>query len=104
MIPTGLLDKNGTEVYVGDIVRFYFKANDALGDLLDEALNDASPTEMIDVVECDEGTFFFTNTTTGDGAYAYRYNEICEVIGNIEENPELIGETNDKRNCRLYKK
>lgn len=68
---TGLRDKNGKEIYEGDIIRYHVE-----------------PTTKIKVVIFREGMF----ATDISSLKAVRL--ISEVIGNIYENPELL-ETND---------
>ena len=75
---TGLMDKNGKEIYEGDIVRF-----------IDDVTIPSKPDEVItevfwwDVMACFsmKNTYMELNFTTVD--------EI-EVIGNIYQNPELL--------------
>ena len=71
---TGLKDKNETEIWEGDIVRFK-SWRDALQRMEDKTMK----------VEYLAG-FFCPLVSFGDGPYCRDY----EVIGNIWENPELI--------------
>ena len=69
---TGLEDKNGIEIYEGDIVECF---NDGLSEVLFR-----------------KGSFG-TLTYTSRGIDFYTFNEVygaCEIIGNIYENPELL--------------
>ena len=70
---TGLTDKNGTKIFEGDIV-----------DILTE-------NEEIGVVEYDDGGF----EVKADGFTVDFHSNIngtsSEVIGNIHDNPELVG-------------
>lgn len=72
---TGLLDKNGKEIYEGDIIKF---------------------PDGIAVVNFNEGSFVLEGV---ESFYkiSIRYNftyhiKSCEVVGNIYENPELLNQ------------
>ena len=72
---TGLLDKNGKEIYEGDIVKFISRGMDFLGAVI-------WPRDIEPIGEFSkkyEHMIYFPT-----------YQENCEVIGNIYENANLI--------------
>ena len=66
---TGRTDKNGKEIYEGDIVRWF----------------DSDENERIDLVKWKFGGLVLCNAQYTVGSYG-----LIEVIGNIHDNPELI--------------
>lgn len=81
---TGLLDKNGKEIYEGDILKRFTEVNESFGfDLVKvQWNNDRCYWEL----ERGNNQASYWGHISGSHAREGRY----EVIGNIYENPELI--------------
>ena len=75
MQSTGLKDKNGVEIFEGDIVKI-------IGDVLDDDMS---------VIRFTEGGFYldYKNLDT-EFELLYSIDLPIEIIGNIYENPELL--------------
>ena len=76
---TGLHDKNGVEIYEGDIVSF----EDTYDYFGEESFMNKGKIEWVD----DEAIFNVSNRCNESNKSAY---DRCEVIGNIHDNPELL--------------
>jgi uncharacterized phage protein (TIGR01671 family) len=81
---TGLHDKNGNEIYEGDIVKCTELTNDRLTEYISEVFWEQGSLLVHESASCDvEFCLFF------EGIDKRPLTEI-EVIGNIYENPELL--------------
>ena len=79
---TGLLDKNGEEIYEGDVVIMWY-------DLIERWSAPLLVTFDVLVIEDDFGaTWEPMCWRAGDS----ELSGICEIVGNIHENPELLEE------------
>ena len=80
---TGLKDKYGTEIYDGDYIRYSMRT-----------INGSIYTHVCRVFQHESGTWRIEGYHEDNHSYetkgtVYATHLICEVIGNIYENPEL---------------
>ncbi len=86
---TGLKDKNGKEIYEGDIVSFEDAECDAEG-YHDNVFLNRGVVSYDEVSMC----YYFSNRQTVDMEDLYIPTD-AEIIGNIYENPELLEEVKE---------
>lgn len=87
---TGLKDKNGKEIYEGDIFQCKEREvgkRDMIGEVYFSEGGFRIKYKYLNPKEGERNDYFLNNSIGGDSA------ERIEVIGNIYENPELIGGT-----------
>jgi uncharacterized phage protein (TIGR01671 family) len=77
---TGLLDKNGKEIYEGDVMKLQYPLNYGFAGIHNK--------EIIVTVSFESGAFWFEGEGYTDCNWHF-YNEY-EVIGNIYQNKELL--------------
>lgn len=78
---TGLVDKNGKEIYEGDILE---------GLTYKEPYVNRTSTVIKREVVFKDGAFEFKWSPLPSGFRTYPFFGECEVVGNIHENPELL--------------
>lgn len=75
MQSTGLKDKNGVEIFEGDVVAIKYSE---------------SGYHYYEKIVFENGTF-----TAGDEDWLYNIKDYCVVCGNIYENPELLEQAHE---------
>ena len=82
---TGVTDKNGKEIYEGDVALYIKHSFDEESENMDEVF-----TDVIGAVVFEYGCFQHEKSRFGwEGERSILLDD-CEIIGNIHENPELL--------------
>lgn len=85
----GLKDKNGTKIFEGDIVLVPY-----IDPIFKCTWNDTSPCERAIVKYCN-GMFYVEYIESGDKFTLSAMDGYMKIIGNIYDNPELLGGNNN---------
>ena len=83
---TGLLDKNGKEIYEGDVLKTVWHGLEQIAVI--EFMRAQFTAKFITASHPD-----FSHFTPGRGMDAMWWHKFSEVIGNMYENPELLEAT-----------
>ena len=86
MQSTGLNDKNGKEIFEGDVVKYYYDDNDWVIFVFEQQQDRTVVGIGFDVIQQSD------KNVIGHDIRLYRSEEHFEIIGNIHENPELLEE------------
>ena len=86
---TGLKDKNGTKIFEGDMVLVPY-----IDPIFKCTWNDTSPCERATVKYCN-GMFYVEYIESGDKFTLSAMDGYMKIIGNIYDNPELLGGNNN---------
>ena len=84
---TGLHDKNGKEIYEGDILEFITKRK--YGFLYD-GVKVRIKVEFGKFNPMNDTLYDFIGFHTNDSSIQYYLEYGCEVVGNVHDNPELL--------------
>jgi uncharacterized phage protein (TIGR01671 family) len=92
---TGLLDKQGKEIYEGDIVIMTMRENIGTFNVPDDIIANNGYTGREDIykgrVKYQDGYFGIDDKESGCVNFMFGDEVLLEVIGNIYKNPELLG-------------
>lgn len=86
---TGLKDENGTKIFEGDIVLVPY-----IDPIFKCTWNDTSPCERAIVKHCN-GMFYVEYIESGDNFTLSAMDGYMKIVGNIYDNPELLGGNNN---------
>lgn len=95
---TGLKDKNGKEIYEGDIIQFTWDSDSCWGEAgtykgyvrFREGVFEVVYINRPEITTYDDGTWH-ENSKSDDIQSLFSWSEDIEIIGDIYENSELLG-------------